>query len=139
MLHAVQTYLKYGLLLFVFVASRPLFAGTGQPRLLSDLDIPLMAGFQEDRDSRVIFDTPQGRIIEGRASGPHSAADVFDYYRLVLPTLSWQTIANKIKNCGGAGFLCLKAQRDGEILTIKIREIKPPGQKTVIYFSVNPE
>jgi len=139
MLNAVQTYLKYGLLLFVFVANGRLFAGTGQPRLLSDLDIPLMAGFQEDRDSRVIFDTPQGRIIEGRASGPHSAADVFDYYRLVLPTLSWRSIADKTKNCDGANLFCLKAQRDGEILTIKIRGIKQSGQKTVIYFSVNPE
>ncbi len=137
--NAVQTYLKYGLLLFVFVANGQVFAGTGQPRLLSDLDIPLMAGFQEDRDSRVIFDTPQGRIIEGRASGPHKAAKVFDYYRLVLPTLSWQTTAGKIKNCGGAAFLCLRAQRDGEILTIKIRQVRQSGQKTVIYFSVNPE
>ncbi|PCI50069.1 MAG: hypothetical protein COB49_04190 [Alphaproteobacteria bacterium] len=128
--------------LLILFSGGNLSAQTTQTPLLSDLDIPLMKGFVEEDGSRMVFDTPQGRIIEVRASGPQRAAQVLDYYRVVLPSLSWVPVAEKSEkseNCDGMSALCLMARRDGEMLILKIREIKEPSQKTVIYFSLNPE
>ncbi|MBL4802983.1 MAG: hypothetical protein JKY45_13955 [Emcibacter sp.] len=110
-----------------------------QTPLLSDLDIPLMQGFQEEEDSRVVFDTPDGRIIVVRAVGQKDGQEVFDYYQLVLPSLAWGAAEGQGKSCGEALSFCMVARRDGEILRIEITEIKQPQQKTFIYFSVNPE
>jgi len=93
---APYSYIKagtWGLLLilpYALLSFLPAAAQSDQPRLLSDLDIPLMEGFQEEEDSRVVFDTPEGRIIEVRAHGPEGARAVYDYYRLVLSSLSWR-------------------------------------------------
>lgn len=126
-------------LLLILFSGEILYAHSVQTPLLSDLDIPLMKGFEEQDGSRVVFDTPEGRIIEAQATGPHGAAQVVDYYKVVLPSLSWAQVAEKSENCEDLVSFCITAQRDGEILTLKIREIKLPLQKTVIYFSVNPE
>ncbi len=109
---------------------------------MSDLDLPLMPGFREDADSRVVFDTPAGRIIEVSARGNLPPRQVFDYYQLVLPSLSWRK-ATPAKGCDGPAPLCLVAVRDGEVLKIIIRQIKDKKTgnetETTIYFSVNPE
>ncbi|MCK5373800.1 MAG: hypothetical protein KAJ40_00800 [Alphaproteobacteria bacterium] len=133
-------YAKTALSLFlILLAGGNLFAQGDQAPLLSDLDIPLMQGFQEEEGSRLVFDTPQGRIIEVRASGPHEKSEVLDYYKIVLPSLSWATLADISENCNGTSLFCIMAHRDGEILTLKIRELKGSKGKTIIYFSVNPE
>ncbi len=134
----LQIKIALSLLLILFFWGR-LYADPAQTPLLSDLDIPLMQGFQEEDGSRVVFDTPEGRIIEVRASGPHNMAMVVDYYNVVLPSLSWMGMTEKAQNCNGASTACIMARRGGEILTLKITEIKQPTQKTIIYFSVNPE
>ncbi|MBL4612347.1 MAG: hypothetical protein JKY91_01245 [Emcibacter sp.] len=126
-------------LLFIFLAGGHLFAQVPQPSLLSDLDIPLMTGFQEEEDSRVVFDTPDGRIIEVRAAGFSDAKAVFDYYQIVLPSLAWRNVAAPTDACGGGTEFCIMARRDGEILRLNVTEIKQSPQKTIIYFSVNPE
>jgi len=116
-----------------------LFAAEENTVLLSDLDIPLMPGFIEDEGSRVVFDTPEGRIIETRATGPDSANAVLDYYRLVLPSLAWAEITEQggaKSACNNAVALCLLAERDEEILIVKIKTL---NAETTIYFSVNPK
>ncbi len=134
------------LILLFLTFSGNLQGAEGSTALLSDLDLPLMQGFREETDSRVVFDTPAGRIIEVMAEGEIPPQQVFDYYRLVLPTLAWRkTAAEQVKDqdCHGASILCLVATRDGEILKIIIRRTKDEKikteRKTVIYFSVNPE
>ncbi|MCF6196285.1 MAG: hypothetical protein L3J50_06225 [Emcibacter sp.] len=122
------------LLLVLFGAAQAMAASP--PRLLSDLDIPLMPGFVEEGDSRVVFDTPQGRIIEVRAMGQQDRQKTLDYYRLLLPSLGWRRIADKSADCGA---FCLTARREAEILKLTVTEIKQPRHKTLIYFSVNPE
>ena len=112
--------------------------------LLSDLDIPLMQDFLEDEDSRVVFDTPDGRIIEVRARGQKGQAAVANYYNMLLPSLGWRLAVGEKDSCGDQAALCVKAQRiearrDGEILTIEIKEIKGLKEETYIYFAVNPE
>ena len=122
------------LLLALFGAAQAMAADP--PRLLSDLDIPLMPGFVEEGDSRVVFDTPQGRIIEVRATGQQNRQKTLDYYQLLLPSLGWRRIAGKSEDCGA---FCLMARREAEILKLTVTEIKQPSHKTLIYFSVNPE
>jgi len=136
MVHFIKTTLS---LLLVLLPGGWLYAAPDEARLLSDLDIPLMQDFQEEEDSRVVFDTPEGRIIEVRAVGPYGAGKVLDYYRLVLPSLAWREVAHKNQSCGGSLSFCITARRGGEILTLKIRPAKGTEGKTIIYFSVNPE
>lgn len=116
-------------------------AAGGEPQLLSDLDIPLMQGFQEQQDSRVVFDTPSGRIIEVRAIGPKASARILDYYQLVLPSLSWKIYEQANKQFEGQNDASpnqpgLTARRDHEILTIKVQET---AGGTMVYFSLSPE
>ncbi len=130
------------LILLFLTFSGNLQGAESRTALLSDLDLPLMPGFHEDADSRVVFDTPAGRIIEVRAEGKIPPQQVFDYYQLILPSLSWRKEIPG-KDCNGSPPLCLVAVRDGEILKIIIRQIKDKKikneTKTTIYFSVNPE
>lgn len=128
--------------LFLFCCGN-LFAASGAEPLLSDLDIPLMPGFVEDEDSRVVFDTPEGRIIQVQAMGSIGAQQAFEYYQLVLPSLAWAKISKKKNDtvadgaaCNGLPSLCFMARRDGETLILRIIESKTG---TVLYFSVNPE
>lgn len=113
------------------------------PMLLSDLDIPLMPGFSEEDNSRLVFDTPEGRIIEVRVQGRHSQDQVAAFYRRVLPTLAWRIVSSHKINqrevrelCGARRGICLRARRDTEILTLAITTLE---EDTVIYFSVHPE
>lgn len=121
-------------------------AAVGAPAsLLSDLDIPLMAGFKEEENSRVVFDSPEGRLVEVRALGPHGVQKTYEYYQIVLPSLSWRIGGGKseMKECSGPATKCIFAQRDTEILTLKISEMTivsgQSGDKTVILFSVSPK
>lgn len=120
---------------------------SAQDRLLTDLDIPLMAGMEEVEAARVIFDSPEGRIIEARAEGIIEAGKVRDFYRIVLPSLGWK-MDQKSKNaeggmCGHAVLYCLRAHREAESLTLEIsadaqKDVKIQGRTNVV-FSLNPE
>jgi len=53
-------------------------------------DVPVMPGLTELEDYTLVFDKPEGRIIEmvARIDGA-SVSDVRDYYRRSLPQLGW--------------------------------------------------
>lgn len=53
-------------------------------------DVPLMEGLAEVPDSRIIFDTPGGRIVDVDTAGAVSADDVARFYRQSLPALGWK-------------------------------------------------
>jgi len=92
-------------------------------------DLPLMDGLSEQADSGVVFDKPDGRIIERYASGPLSLDSVETFYRQTLPQLGWQPVkANAARHLG--------FQREGESLDI---EFKTVGSELVVRFSVAPE
>ena len=126
-------------LLFLLFLSGRLVAQSDPAPLLLDLDIPLMAGFVEVEDNRVVFDTPEGRIVEAQATGPHDQDQVVDYYKLVLPSLSWAATPEQPDTCHCTTMTCLVAQRDGEILTVKISKIQTVKGGTLILFSVSPK
>lgn len=55
-------------------------------------DLPLMAGLQEREDDSVLFDQPDGRVVDVLAWAPPSltAARIAGFYRETLPQLGWR-------------------------------------------------
>jgi hypothetical protein len=56
-------------------------------------DVPLMPGLTERSDAAVVFDKPEGRIVETEATGRHSRAEVLKFYAASLPQLGWRARA----------------------------------------------
>ncbi len=78
-------------------------------------DLPLMAGLKEALDQGVVFDAPQGRIVQAYASGPLSRAQVENFYAATLPQLGWRAAGP------------LRFNREGEQLTLEITETGGPS------------
>ncbi|MBV8650094.1 MAG: hypothetical protein JO255_01425 [Alphaproteobacteria bacterium] len=53
-------------------------------------DIPLMPGLRNEPNTLVVFDKPQGRIVEAEARGKVSRAAVEKFYAASLPELGWK-------------------------------------------------
>ena len=67
------------------------FSATAVTRFLTGSeDVPLMDGLAEVPDTRIIFDTPGGRIVDVDTAGPVSADDVARFYSESLPALGWK-------------------------------------------------
>ena len=105
--------------------------------MLRDLDIPLMAGLEENVEEALVFDSPDGRIISAIASGAVRGQEVFDYYKVVLPSLGWQV--NKDHNsgltCENASIYCISAIRDEELLLLNVSGMRAPS---TISYSLSP-
>jgi hypothetical protein len=53
-------------------------------------DIPLMPGLRNEPNTLVVFDKPQGRIVEAEARGKVTRAAVEKFYAASLPELGWK-------------------------------------------------
>lgn len=73
-------------------------------------DLPLMEPLSQVAGSSVLFDTPQGRIVQATATGPVDRDSVLRFYRTTLPQLGWTMM-------GDAEF-----RREGEILKLEFFE-----------------
>jgi hypothetical protein len=69
-------------------------------------DVPLMPGLAPTDEAGLIFDKPQGRIVEASARGSVSRHAVLAFYQESLPQLGWRL-------AGERQFL-----RDGERLSL---------------------
>lgn len=87
-------------------------------------DLPLMAGLKPVGGSLLIFDKPQGRIVEAQAKGKVTREQVRAFYNGTLPQLGWTT--------AGADAW----QREGE--TLRIDLAGPDGDLTV-GFTLSPQ
>lgn len=100
----ILTTLAFGLLI-----AAPL-AGLAQPvapgYVPGTEDVPLMPGLAPVDDLGLVFDKPQGRIVEASARGSVSRRAVLAFYQESLPQLGWQP-------SGDRRFL-----RDGERLSL---------------------
>lgn len=56
-------------------------------------DLPLMPGLVSVAGSAVVFDKPEGRIVESSAHGTLSRYAVTRFYAQTLPQLGWRSIA----------------------------------------------
>ncbi|WP_417455039.1 hypothetical protein [Kiloniella sp.] len=72
--------------------------------------VPIVPGMEEMEELGVVFDKPEGRIVEAFASGHLSQGDVREFYGRALPQLGWEVV--------GEGLFV----REGEVLKIEILE-----------------
>lgn len=56
-------------------------------------DVPLMPGLVFVAGSDLVFDKPEGRIVEAQAQGALSRAKVQAFYAASLPQLGWKKIS----------------------------------------------
>jgi hypothetical protein len=98
------------LTLFIAVApARPIAGDDVENAFVIGIeDVPLMTGLIEDAEASLIFDKPDGRLIEAYAFGRLGADEVTDFYQTALPELGWQHVDN------------LAFLREGEMLRIHL-------------------
>lgn len=53
-------------------------------------DLPLMSGLREVVDDGLVFDKPEGRIVEAIAIGAVSREVIAAFYTAALPELGWE-------------------------------------------------
>lgn len=94
-------------------------------------DVPLMRGLDLQEDATVIFDKPNGRIVEAAAVGPVATAAFLSYYRSALPELGWSAVAP-----GGSRSGELSFRREGEALRI---EFALRGHALKVRFFLSPD
>lgn len=86
-------------------------------------DVPLMPGLEAVSEAAVLFDQPDGRIVEAVADGTVPAARVRQFYAETLPQLGWKADGD------GAW------RREQERLEVKIAET---GGRTQVRFLLSP-
>ena len=87
-------------------------------------DLPVMAGLVEVADARMVFDKPEGRIVQVAASGAVSRTEVLRFYTGVLPRLGWTRAEDGT------------FRREGERLSLRMRG----GDGTLtVQFSLSPD
>jgi hypothetical protein len=73
-------------------------------------DLPLMPGLAIVEGAGMVFDTPQGRIVEAYAKGAAKREAVLDFYAATLPQLGWKAESR-------AAY-----RREGELLRLELYE-----------------
>jgi hypothetical protein len=71
-------------------------------------DVPLMPGLVQVAGAGMVFDSPQGRIVEAYAKGTAQSQAVLDFYAQTLPQLGWTAL-------GPAAY-----RREGETLRLEL-------------------
>ena len=92
------------------------------PQFFTSLqDVPLMPGLRELTDLTVIFDKPEGRIIESVAAMDSLTVDIIRrYYKSSLPQLGWNRI--------GQDYFA----RQGEYLRLNFETVEGQGFLKII-------
>jgi hypothetical protein len=84
-------------------------AAEGSGFIAGTEDVPLMPGLANDLATLVVFDKPQGRIVEVEAKGKVTRDGVEKFYAATLPELGWTADGRR------------KWQRDGEALRLDFK------------------
>lgn len=79
-------------LLLVFVLMAAPLAAHADGFVPGTEDLPLMAGLESVAGSAVVFDKPEGRIIESTAHGKLTRYAVTRFYAQTLPQLGWKHV-----------------------------------------------
>jgi hypothetical protein len=105
----------------VLMLLAPFSAARAADRFVAGLeDLPLMPGLAPVEGAGLVFDDPQGRIVDAYAKGKTSRDDVLRFYGDTLPQLGWS------KSAPG------EFHREGERLRIEFKE--KAGELTVRFF-----
>ena len=78
-------------------------------------DVPLMPGLAPAPDGMLVFDQPQGRIVEVTTSGPVRRRDVLSFYHDSLPELGWAAHGKRDFERAGERLSLDIAGRDGHL------------------------
>lgn len=92
-------------------------------------DVPLMSGLIEDVDQRLVFDKPEGRIVQTVVFGHVFVGDAKKFYLGLLPELGWVPDG---KTTEGLNFSFV---REGEILELRFLANQ---NEITIYFNLSP-
>jgi hypothetical protein len=71
-------------------------------------EIPLMPGLTVVEEESLVFDKPDGRIVEATLSGTVNRQAVRSYYQQIMPQLGWRLTATD------------RFEREGEILRMEL-------------------
>lgn len=91
-------------------------------------DLPLMPGLTPLQNTGVVFDSPQGRIVEVYTAGKVTRPEVISFYAESLPQLGW--VVQDVGNEGAAW------RRDNEVLRLMF---SGTGPIVTVHFSLTPE
>ena len=90
-------------------------------------DLPLMPGLTPLQNTGVVFDSPQGRIVEVYTAGKVSRPEVISFYAESLPQLGW--VVQAVGNEGAAW------RRENEVLRLMF---SGTGPIVTVHFSLAP-
>jgi len=97
-------------------------------------DLPIAPGLAERPDEAMVFDKPDGRIVEVVATGVTPMAAVEEFYKQVLPALGW-ALSSETRVERGAE---LTFEREGENLRLAIGRTEN-DDATRLVVEVSPE
>ena len=75
---------------FILCMSPPAALRAADAFVAGTEDLPLMPGLAMVKDAGLVFDTPQGRIVEAYAKGNTTRKAVLEFYDQTLPQLGWK-------------------------------------------------
>ncbi|MDE1148868.1 MAG: hypothetical protein PW843_20060 [Azospirillaceae bacterium] len=104
-------------------------AGPAEPGFVPGVeDLPLMPGLTVPTNGAIVFDQPEGRIVESSAQGDVAADAINAFYTQTLPQLGW--------HAAGSG----RWARDGERLEITAtRDGAGSRAETLVRFILRPQ
>lgn len=113
------------LALLVTMSLAPTSGATAQAAFFSNVeDLPLMPGLREVVEEGMVFDKPEGRIVEAVAVGAIHRTAVAAFYDAALPQLGWDQTAT-------ATFA-----RSGEVLRYRLEVV---DGETAVRVSIAPD
>jgi hypothetical protein len=77
---------RFALLLILLLAAPGAWA---EEFVAGTEDVPMMPGLVAVEGSALVFDKPEGRIVEAQAKGHLARVKVRDFYAASLPQLGW--------------------------------------------------
>lgn len=80
---------RLALCLLILAAAPVAARADGDAFVAGTEDVPLMPGLAPVAGSSVVFDKPQGRIVEAQAKGRVTRRKVRAFYAATLPQLGW--------------------------------------------------
>lgn len=93
----------------------PALAAAGGGFLSGAEDVPLPPTLTEASAGGMVFDSPQGRIVDADATGDMTEAQVIAFYAQTLPQLGWTRISDN------------EYRSETETLRITFRPAHKPG------------
>ncbi len=111
--------------LFTLIAA----SAQAETRYLASMpDIPLMPQMTEIKDSRIVFDKAEGRIVEETVKTANiRPADIFKFYNETLPALGWTHILSTP--------VLARFSRNGEQLIVNLEKLQT---ESLVSFAVSP-